>query len=139
MAILIKIGSNFLVKLQNTTSFFLTAFFEFFSESTLSRICSFKSLWGADYLRWKKLKSSRCHIISYTPIIKKEMVLDIWWLKHIIWTSTKLLRSQPLGYQDLVKKTCTGRLIANVFSLDPNVNSFWNWTCQMRNNAITEI
>ena len=30
MAISIKIGSNFLVKLQNTTSFFLTAFFEFF-------------------------------------------------------------------------------------------------------------
>ena len=77
MAISIKIGSNFLVKLQNTTSFFLTAFFEFFSESTLSRICSFKSLWGADYLRWKKLKSSRCYIISYIPIIKKEMVLDI--------------------------------------------------------------
>ena len=58
---------------------FLTPFllFQFFSEPTLSKICSFKSLSGAYYWRWKKLKSRRCYIISYIPIIKKEMVLDI--------------------------------------------------------------
>ena len=57
--------------------FFLNCLFWIFSEPTLSKICSFKSLWGADYLRWKKLKSMRCYIISYIPTIKEEVVLYI--------------------------------------------------------------
>ena len=44
MAISIKILSNFPLKLQNTTSFLDSLLFQFFSETTLSKICSFKSL-----------------------------------------------------------------------------------------------